>query len=110
MTSTNASLLNQKSNEQTSHELQKNLDKSCISFCTSQGDTKLCHLGTRFQMLYKFLHELTCQISTNQSIKIGRKRDERVIMLGKIKSMKKLVELSSPRQERMIILSCLRSV
>ena len=57
-----------------------------------------------------FLHELTCQISTNQSIKIGRKRDERVIMLGKIKSMKKLVELSSPRQERMIILSCLLSV
>ena len=54
MTSTNASLLNQKSNEQTSHELQKNLDKSCISFCTSQRDTKLCHLETRFQMLHKF--------------------------------------------------------
>ena len=45
--------LNQKRNKQSSHELQKNLESNCISFCasrrksqlkTSQDDTKLCYL------------------------------------------------------------------
>ena len=53
MTLTSGAFLNQKRNKQTSHELQKNLDSSCISFCTSsrkrqlktsQDDTKLCQL------------------------------------------------------------------
>ena len=35
MTLTSGAFLNQKRNKQASHELQKNLDSSCISFCTS---------------------------------------------------------------------------
>ena len=51
MSLTSSVFLNQKRNKQTSHELQKNLDSSCISFRTSsrkrqlktsQVDTKLC--------------------------------------------------------------------
>ena len=53
MTLTSGAFLNQKRNKQTSHELQNNLDSSCISFCissrkrqfkTSEDDTKLCQL------------------------------------------------------------------
>ena len=45
--------LNQKPNKQTSHELQRNLDSSYMSFCTSSGkkqlntlqvETKACQL------------------------------------------------------------------
>ena len=53
MTLTSGAFVNKKRNKQTSHELQNNLDSSCISFCissrkrqfkTSQDDTKLCQL------------------------------------------------------------------
>ena len=53
MTLTSGAFVNKKRNKQTSHELQNNLDSSCISFCapsrksqfkTSQDDTKLCKL------------------------------------------------------------------
>ena len=47
---------------------------------TSQVDTKLCQLQLskhyKFflkKMMYRFPHELTCQILTNQSIKIKRR-------------------------------------
>ena len=53
MTLTSGAFVNKERNKQTSHELQNNLDSSCISFCkpsrnsqfkTSQDDTKLCKL------------------------------------------------------------------
>ena len=53
MTLTSGAFVNKKCNKQTSHELQNNLDSSCISFCissrkrqfkTSQDDTKLSQL------------------------------------------------------------------
>ena len=53
MTLKSGAFVNKKRNKQTSHELQNNLDTSCISFCTfsgkrqlktSQVDTKLCQL------------------------------------------------------------------
>ena len=53
MNLTSAAFVNKKRNKQTSHELQNNLDSSCISFGTSnrkrqfkisQDDTKLCQL------------------------------------------------------------------
>ena len=67
-TLTSGAFLNQKFNKQTSsHEKQKTLDSSCISFCTSSGkrqiktswiDTKLCQLqlskSTSSKMLHKF--------------------------------------------------------
>ena len=37
MTLTSGAFVNQKHNKQTSHELQNNLDSSCISFCTASG-------------------------------------------------------------------------
>ena len=51
LTLTSGAFVKKKRNKQTSHELQNNLDSSCISFCissrksqfkTSQNDTKLC--------------------------------------------------------------------
>ena len=53
MTLTSGAFVDKKRDKQTSHELQNNLDSSCISFCTpsrkrqfktSQDDTKLCQL------------------------------------------------------------------
>ena len=53
MTLTSGAFVNKKGNKQTSHELQNNLDSSCISFCTSsrkrhfktsQNNTKLGQL------------------------------------------------------------------
>ena len=53
MTLTSGAFVNKKRNKQTSHELQNNLDSSCISFCTpsrkrqfktSPDDTKLSQL------------------------------------------------------------------
>ena len=53
MTLTSGAFVNKKPDKQTSHELQNNLDSSCISFCTpsrkrqfktSQDDTKLSQL------------------------------------------------------------------
>ena len=53
MTLTSGAFVNKKCNKQTSHELQNNLDSSCISFCTpsrkrqfktSQDEKKLCQL------------------------------------------------------------------
>ena len=53
MTLTSGAFVNKKRHKQTSHELQNNLDSSCISFCTSsrkrqfktsQDDTKLSQL------------------------------------------------------------------
>ena len=79
-----------KRNKQTSHELQNNLDSSCISLCTpsrkrqfktSQDDTKLPDKTLSASAISKqvsrrcinFPHELTCQILTNQNIRIGRR-------------------------------------
>ena len=90
-TLTSGAFQNQKFNKQTSHEWQKTLDSSCISFCTSSGkrqlkesqvDTKLCQLrlAKKTSRCINFAHELTWQILTNHSIKIGREawptRDE----------------------------------
>ena len=89
MTLTSGAFVNKKHNKQTSHELQNNLDISCISFCkpsrkrqfkTSQDDTKLQDKTLSAAAISKQVsrrcinlpHELTCQILTNQSIKIGR--------------------------------------
>ena len=41
MTLTSGAFLNQKPNKQTSHEQQKNLESSCISFCTSSGNRQV---------------------------------------------------------------------
>ena len=85
MTLTSGPFVNKKRNKQTSHELQNNLDSSCISFCTPsrkrqfktlQDDTKLSQLQlsvSKFQRCKNYLHKLTCQILTNQNIKIGRR-------------------------------------
>ena len=66
MTLTSGAFVNKMRNKQTSHELQNNLENSCISFCTpsrkrefktSQDDTKLCQLQLQwasFQTLHKF--------------------------------------------------------
>ena len=81
-TLTSDASLNQKTNKQTSHEKQKTLDSSCISFCTSSGkrqlktsqvDTKLCQSKQLSRCCINFPHELTCQILTNQRAKIGRR-------------------------------------
>ena len=98
MTLTSGAFVNKKRNKQTSHELQNNLESSCISFCTpsrkrqfktSQDDTKLPDKTLSAPAISKqvsrrcinFPHELTCQILTNQNIKIGRRawstRDEK---------------------------------
>ena len=72
----------------------------CISFFTSSGkrqlktsqvNSKLCQLQLSEKQLSRccinFTHELTCQILTNQSIKIGRRAwptcDQRVTMVKK---------------------------
>ena len=90
MTLTSGAFVNKKRNKQTSHELQSNLDSSCISFCTpsrkrrfktSQDETKLPDKTLSAPAISKqvsrhcinFPHELTCQILTNQNIKIGRR-------------------------------------
>ena len=53
MTLTSCAFVNKKRNTEASHEIQNNLDSSCISFCTScrkrqfrtsQDDTKFCQL------------------------------------------------------------------
>ena len=78
---------NQKPNKQTSHEEQKTLDSRCISFCTSSRKRQLktlqvgrkksvsfsCQSKQLSRCCINFPHELTCQILTNQSIKIGRR-------------------------------------
>ena len=43
MTLTSGAFVNKKGNKQTSHELQNNLDRSCISFCTSSRKGSLKH-------------------------------------------------------------------
>ena len=90
MTLTSGAFVNKKRNKQTSHELQNNLDISCISLCkpsrkrqfkTSQDDTKLQDKTLSAPAISKqvsrrcinFPHELTCQILTNQNIRIGRR-------------------------------------
>ena len=65
---------------------QKTPDSSCILFCTSrrkrqlktsQVDTKLFSFSCQSKQFSRcciiFSHELTCQILTNQSVKIGRR-------------------------------------
>ena len=41
MTLTSGAFLKQKRNKQIKHELQKNLDSTCISFCTSSRKRQL---------------------------------------------------------------------
>ena len=79
--------LDQKPNKQTSHELQKTLDSSWISFCTFSGKRQFrkhhkltqnsvslsCQRKQISRCCINFPHELTCQTLTNQSIKIGRR-------------------------------------
>ena len=91
-TSTSDVFLDQKLNKQTSHEWRKTPDTSWISFCTSckkrqlknkttTRKTKLTQNSVFFSCQSKqdsrccinLPHELTCQILTNQSIKIGRR-------------------------------------
>ena len=89
MTLTSGAFVNKKRNKQTSHELQNNLGSSCISFCTpsrksqfktSQYDTSLPDKTLSAPAIsnqvsrcrINFPHELTCQILTNQNIRIGR--------------------------------------
>ena len=78
VTLTSGAFLNQKCNKQTSHELQKNLDSSCISFCTSSRKRQLkktLSVSAISKQVSRccinFPHELTCQILTNRSIEIG---------------------------------------
>ena len=80
---TSDAFLNQKHNKQTSHGKQKTLDSSCISFCTSSRNITSWHKSlsasaVRVKQLSRccinFSYELTCQILTNQSMKIGRSR------------------------------------
>ena len=84
MTLTSGAFLNQKRSKQTSHELQKNLDSSCISFCTSSRKRQLKNITRWHKTLsasaiskqvsrcgINFPHELTCHILINQSIEIG---------------------------------------
>ena len=65
MTLIRGAFLNQKRNKQASPELQKNLDSTCNSFCTSSRKRQLHHKLTQnsvsfsyqltsFQMLHKF--------------------------------------------------------
>ena len=66
VTLTSGAFVNKKRNKQTSHELQNNLDSSCISTCApsrkrqfkpSQDDTKHCQLQlsvSKFPDLHKF--------------------------------------------------------
>ena len=75
---TSGAFLNHKPNKQTSHELQKNLDSSSIHFVqmTRWRHKTLSTSAIRMQVsrcCINFPHELTCQILTNQSIKIGRR-------------------------------------
>ena len=58
-TLTSGAFLNQKPSKQTSHEQQKTLDSSCISFVTSskkrqlkttQVETKLCQLSSAIKV------------------------------------------------------------
>ena len=83
---TSGAFLNHNFNRQTSHELQKNLDSRCIHFVhpvekdsskrdklATQNSVSFTYQKTSFQILHHFPHELTCQILTNQSIKMKRR-------------------------------------
>ena len=86
MTLTSGAFVNKKRNKQTSHELQNNLDSSCISFCTPSRKRQFKNITRWHKTLSapaiskqvsrrckNFPHKLTCQILTNQNIKIGRR-------------------------------------
>ena len=86
MTLTGGAFLNQKRNKQTSHELQKNLHSSCIKFCTSRNKKVVKNITRWHKTLsasaiskqvsrccINLPHELTRQMLTNQSIKVGRR-------------------------------------
>ena len=57
------------------HELTQN----SVSFSCQRKQVPRCCIN--------FPHELTCQILTNQSIKLDLERDQRVTMVRKVKSI-----------------------
>ena len=98
MTLTSGAFVNKKRNKQTSHELQNNLDSSCISFCTpsrkrqfktSQDDTKLSQLQlsvSKFPDAAKiFRINSPVKFWPIRTLKLDVERDQRVTV-RKVKS------------------------
>ena len=86
MTLTSGAFLNQKRNKQTSHELHRTILLAALFHLVHQVEKTVKNITRWHKTLsasaiskqvsrrcINFLHELTCQILTNQNIKIGRR-------------------------------------